>query len=238
MASFNMEVSGLSFHIASVYDYAEKFCSSFLISETGTHHITLTQDDIYRERLLCAETDEIAHLPDFYLETVCLLRKIADHIVSYHRILMHGSAICVNGKGYIFTAPSGTGKSTHTAMLKKLFGDQAVMVNDDKPFLHITDQGVFVCGTPWMGKHNLGNNMCVPLAGIFFLRRSEENVLERIEPSKAVSRLIAQCHRPEDPEKMMLSFDMFDKILNSVALYDLGCNMDISAAQLSASIMK
>lgn len=241
--TFDIKIADMTFHVDTVYEYSKKYCQKYLIDEPGEHRIILTQKDIDDERAQCSEKDtgvddSLQNSPDYYLEGVCLLRALANYITMHNRVLMHGSAICIHGKGYIFTALSGTGKSTHTALLRKLHGENAVMINDDKPFLHITEDQIYVCGTPWMGKHHLGNNICVPLAGIFFLRRSDENVLTRMSPSEGLTLLISQCHRPSDPEKMMNSLALFDEILNRVPLYDFGCNMDISAAELSSSVME
>lgn len=68
-----------------------------------------------------------------YLETLAVYRKIVTRLVFSDILLIHGSAIAVDGKAYLFTAPSGTGKSTHTRMWREYFKDRAVMVNDDKP---------------------------------------------------------------------------------------------------------
>ena len=240
--SFNISVSDMSFHIDCIYDYVMKTCKDYLIEEQGEYHIVLSQDDIDSERAIflkeIEQDEDVCYNPsDAYLESIALLRKLANHICMYNRILMHGSSIAINGKGYIFTALSGTGKSTHTALLRKLHGDNAMMVNDDKPFLYIKDGKVYVCGTPWNGKHNLGNNIIVPLEGIFFLRRSEENVLKRMAADQALTLLIAQCHRPASPLEMMETLMMIDYVLSNVPLYDFGCNMDISAAELSSSVM-
>ena len=239
---FNLKISGLTFEIHSLYKYVAYGCKDYLIQESGEHRIDITQEDIDAERETCRRTDfgideNLVNAPDHYLEYIVLLRKLADYIVHYNRILMHGSSISVNGNGYIFTALSGTGKSTHTGLLRQLHGENAVMINDDKPFLHVTDDGVYVCGTPWMGKHRLGNNMMVPLKGIFFLRRSEDNQLKELSVQNALMPLVSQCHRPSDPEKLMLTFDLIEAILGKVKLYDFGCNMDISAAELSSSVM-
>lgn len=239
----NMKIADMTFQVSALYPYVARYCEPYLIEEPGEHKIEITQKLIDEERQRCIDNGdnvdaELGKASNAFLETVCVLRAIADYISMYDRILMHGSAIAINGKGYIFTALSGTGKSTHTGLLRKLHGENAVMVNDDKPFLYIKDQQIYVCGTPWMGKHRLGNNMMVPLAGIFFLRRSEENVLNTLKPAEALSGLVSQCHRPVDPVRMINTLDMIDKILSTVPLYDFGCNMDISAAELSSSVMK
>lgn len=51
-----------------------------------------------------------------YLERLALMRKIADHLPEHNCFLMHGAVISVQGDGYLFTAPSGTGKSTHVSL--------------------------------------------------------------------------------------------------------------------------
>ena len=243
MAEFDIKLAGMTYHINTVYNTPRQICLKYLIEERGEHEITVSQNDIDLERLkVMGDTPgvdpSLRTAPDPHLENIALLRKISETACLHNRILMHGSSICVDGNGYIFTAVSGTGKSTHTALLRNLLGDRAVMINDDKPFLHISDDQIYVCGSPWMGKHHLGDNITVPLKGIFFLRRSEENVLNKIEPYDALPMLIAQCHRPEEQLRMISTLDMLDKILMRVPLYDFGCNMDPSAAELSSSVMK
>lgn len=241
--TFNAKVAGMTFHINAIHPYTVRSFYQYRIVENGEHCIVMTQDDIDNERLIAKNSINdhdfnVDEATDSYLENIALLRKMADYICDYNRLLMHGSAIAINGKGYIFTAISGTGKSTHTALLRQLHGENAVMINDDKPFLQYDNGEVLISGTPWMGKHHLGCNITVPLAGIFFLSRSENNVLQTISPSHALMKLVSQCHRPSDPNKLINTFDLIDQILSTVPLYTIGCNMDISAAELSSSVMK
>ncbi len=239
----NLKIAEMTFSVSFLHKATEEYVRKFITYEAGEHRIDITQADIEYERQICADenndiSDGMRSASDPMLETTAMLRKVSEYVVDHNRVLMHGSAIAVNGKGYIFTALSGTGKSTHTSLLRKLHGENAVMVNDDKPFLYLKNGKTYVCGTPWMGKHKLGNNMMVPLEGIFFLRRSEENEIKSMRPEEAVSLLLPQCHRPADPMKMMNTLDMVDTILRAVPLYDFGCNMDISAAETSSSVMK
>lgn len=242
MCTFDIKVAGLTFHIESQHAGCIRLCEKYLISDEGEFKIYISQEDIDQERINFKSEDGIDEdlhtAPDGFVETICLLRKLANEITLHNRLLMHGSAIAIDGKGYIFTALSGTGKSTHTALLRQKFGDRAVMVNDDKPFLVFDHDQVYVCGTPWNGKHNLDNNIMVPLKGIFFLRRAEENHISTMDSEHALSLLVAQCFRPTDALKMMSTLEMLDKLLTVVPLYDFGCNMDISAADVSASVMK
>lgn len=240
--TFSLDVADMVFSVTCVYPSTKRYCEGFIVDEPGEHTIIVTQEDIDAEREKCMEEDAgvdpgLRTCSDAHMEIVTLLRKIADYITHYNRALMHGSAICVDDKAYIFTALSGTGKSTHTKLLRELLGNRCIMINDDKPFLFFDGDQVLVCGTPWMGKHRLGNKIMKPLGGIFFLHRSEDNTLTSLEPSKALPLMLSQIHRPIDMECMLYTLDMLDKLLANVPLYDFGCNMDMSAAELSSSVM-
>lgn len=241
--NFNLDVSNMTFSVTCLYPSTMKYCQMFLIDVQGEHTVSVTQKDIDEERQICMNEDSgadpsLRNSSDAHLELVALLRKISNYITQYNRVLMHGSSICVDGKAYIFTALSGTGKSTHTKLLRKLLGDRCMMINDDKPFLLFEQDQIYVCGTPWMGKHRIGENVIKPLGGIFFLHRAENNSLCKMEASDALPLMISQIHRPSDPKCMLDTLQMLDKLLASVPLYDFGCNMDISAAELSSSVMK
>ncbi len=151
-------------------------------------------------------------------------------------MLLHSSAVVVDGKAYLFSAPSGTGKSTHTALWLKKFGDKAFIINDDKPALFVKD-GVFcVSGTPWSGKTSQNVNVTVPIGAIAFLHRSADNVVERISALRALPLLLDQTIRPKSEADKL--FDFADRLLSEVPVYSLGCNMDIQAATVAYNAMK
>jgi len=138
--------------------------------------------------------------------------------------------IAVDGVGYMFTAKSGTGKSTHARLWREQFGDRAVMINDDKPLLKITDAGVIAYGTPWNGKHHLDTNTSVPLKAICILCRGETNRIEPVGKKEAYPLLCQQSNRAADPEGMLRTLKLIESLSGSVALYRLTCNMDPEAA--------
>ena len=200
--------------------------------------IVTTQSDIDFEREKSAREDikegiPIRHFSDAYLETLAVYRKIADHLLSRDTLLFHGSVIAVDGEGYLFTAKSGTGKSTHTRLWREYFGERAVMVNDDKPLLHITDSGVTAYGTPWDGKHRLSTNTAVPLKGICILTRDTTNHIEQAEPHDTYPMIVQQTNRSLTADGMKQTLSLIDRMLNVVPVYRLGCNMDIEAARVA-----
>mgnify|MGYP002526380877 CR=1 FL=1 len=160
-------------------------------------------------------------------------------LLDFDGMMLHSSAIMMDGFAYLFSARSGTGKSTHTQLWQELFGsDKAVIFNDDKPALRIIDGKIYACGTPFSGKSDENLNVIVPLKGICFIERSETNVIEKISPFKAVPLILNQTiFRNEDEELQNKVYDMIDKVISLVPIYKLGCNISTDAAKLSHDVM-
>ena len=229
--------------ITSVYEDIHTLCKDYLFPANPDFSVVTTQEDIEFEREKSAKEDEAKDMPvrqfsDGYLETLAVYRKISEKMPDYDTILFHGSCIAVDGVGYLFTASSGTGKSTHAKLWRELLGDRAVMVNDDKPLIRLTDDGAIVYGTPWDGKHHLSSNISVPLKALCVLMRFEKNIINPITPSQAYATLMQQTYRPADNMAMIKTLSLIDKLSSSVSLWMLGCNMEIEAAKIAYEDMK
>ena len=111
------------------------------------------------------------------------------------------------------------------------------MVNDDKPFLRITPEGVIACGSPWMGKHGLGANIQVPLKAICILERGEENTIAPITPMKALPMLFQQSQRPQSRVNLPRYMTLIDALASQVPIYKMNCNMDPQAARMAYAAM-
>ena len=160
-----------------------------------------------------------------------------DALISYGGFLLHSSAVVYKEKAYLFSAPSGTGKSTHTQLWLKRF-DGAYILNDDKPAIKIQKNGFFAFGTPFSGKTDLNINKCVPLGGICFIERSDKNYIEKIPSDEALFRLLNQTVRPYGQNKMDILLKILDKLINTMPIYKLHCNMDSEAADVAYNGMK
>ena len=223
--------------VTSIYNEVHEYCAEYQTDEPADYSVMTAQADIDYEREKSAREDEIEGIPvrrfsNGYLEELAVYRRIAEKMIEFDTVLFHGSVIAVDGAGYLFTAKSGTGKSTHTRLWREYFGDRAVMVNDDKPLLHIADT-VTAYGTPYNGKHRLGSNISVPLKAICILTRSADNHIERITREQAYTMLLQQVYRPADMLKMAKTLALVDRLADSVNFYRLSCNMDISAAKVA-----
>lgn len=224
--------------VNSIYEEVHEYCSVYQTDLPADYSVTTTQADIDFELEESAHEDEIEGIPirhfsDSYLEELAVYRKTAEKMIDYDTILFHGSVIAVDGVGDLFTAKSDTGKSTHTRLWRDYFGTRAIMVNDDKPLLHIGYSGVLAYGTPYNGKHRLSNNISVPLKAICILTRAADNHIETITKEQAYTMLLQQVYRPADFLKMAETLALVDRLADGVKLYRLGGNMDISAAKIA-----
>lgn len=231
-------IAGLLISLRTVYDGMARIGVDFLADDNGPEpdiRIVITQRDIDEERL--RSPDGGAGFSDRYIETLAVCRRISEIMPSFDRFLMHGSAVAVDGEGYLFTAPSGTGKSTHVRFWREMLGDRAVMVNDDKPFIGVGSGGATVYGSPWQGKHRLGGNIAVPLKAVCVLGRAEENSIEEISAAEAMPTLVRQIYRPDSPAMLAKTLGLIDRLTRTVKFYRLGCNLDPGSARVSYEMM-
>lgn len=228
MITDRYEFAGKTVEVNSLHEAVHRYCAAYRTDAPADFSVTISQEDIEYER---AREETPGHA-DAYLEELAVYRKVSEKTPYYDTILFHGSVIAVDGAAYVFTAKSGTGKSTHTALWRRLFGDRAVMVNDDKPLLHVGDV-VTAYGTPYDGKHKLSNKIAVPIKAVCILERAEENSIVKITRSEAYPMLVQQAYRPVDIAAMQKTLSLIDKMADSVELYRLGCNMDPDAARVA-----
>lgn len=228
MLTNKYEFAGKTVEVNSLNQAVHDYCAAYISDAPVDFSVATTQADIDYER----SRAEHPGYPDSYLEELAVYRKISEKMPYYDTILFHGSVVAVDGAAYLFTAASGTGKSTHVALWRKYFGERAVMVNDDKPLLHIGDV-VTAYGTPYDGKHKLSNRIAVPLKAICILTRASGNSIVPVTKDEAYTMLLQQAYRPNDVFALQKTLALIDKMAGKVELYRLGCNMELEAAKVA-----
>lgn len=239
---FSMKLAEIPFGVTCLYGSTKTFCGDYLTEEAPAFSVVLTQEDIDREREIARQQDIrdgilAQHYTDAYLETIALYRKIAEPLLQYHCIIFHGAVVAVDGEGYLFTARSGTGKTTHIKLWTENILNSYIL-NGDKPLLKIENGYIMVCGTPWRGKENYGVNQNLPLKALCILERSKENRISPITPREALPILFQQAHHTEDVGGMEQTIGLLGALSCSVGLYRLGCNMEVEAALVSYHAMR
>jgi hypothetical protein len=240
MREFCIEIAGKTVGLQTKYANTWEQCEKYLADKNPEIIVSVDPEDIARMRESAVREDalegkEPQSYSDAYLESLAVYRKICEKMVDYDTVLMHGSVVAVDNQAYLFTAKSGTGKSTHTRYWREVFGERAVMVNDDKPLLKLTEDGVLACGTPWDGKHRLSTNVCLPLRAICILERGETNEITEISAQEALPMVFQQTHRPKNLAKYM---EIIDKLTQRVKFYRLHCNMSPDAAKIAYEAME
>lgn len=232
---FNMKIAELNVKMICQYPYAKRLCADFLVDDAESDlSVSVGEAEIAAERGQYGDEP----FSDGYCEGICLYREIAEKLPEFDGFVFHGAAVTVNGKGYIFTAPSGTGKTTHISLLLKNYPDEVKIVNGDKPIIRKIGGEWRICSTPWAGKEGWKTNTTAPLFGIVLVKRAEENKIEKISPEQYFDDLIRQVYIPHGAEAQILTFDLVDAMANGVDFYRLECNMDNSAAICSFGALK
>ena len=232
-----MEVAGLATYVQPMFFSTREYCRLYLTERNPEFFVEVSQEDLVRQQAaLDQEADQEGlrrrKFTDYFLERTVIQEKIAEKLLERRTLLLHGSTVAVDGQAYLFTAPCGTGKSTHTRLWRERFGDRAVMVNDDKVFLKLSQDGVWAFGSPWTGKHGIGTNISVPLKGICFLQRGTENRIQKALPEKWQPELIHQCFMPEQRY-----FPLVSQLAQMIPLWEMSCTKDPQAATIAYEAM-
>lgn len=224
---FRYKIAEIVFDADIRYRYTYKVMKDYLVDdEPARFSIVISDEDLENEKNLSPH-----ELNGACYESTAVYRKFIYEVMNnYDAFFFHCSSIAVDNKAIMFTAKSGTGKSTHRNLWLKNFGDKVTVINDDKPIIRKIDGVFYVFGTPWQGKENLGSNIKVPAKALCFLSRSEKNSIGAIKTSDVIAKALNQTVRPKDPQLMGKLLDLLDGFITQVDCYDLRVNMDDEAA--------
>ena len=220
----NYKFADTVFNITLLDDRIYSFFNGYETNEEAELDITITQE-------MVDEAEVFGSIP--MRQILLVLKYVSIYLLeNKNGILFHSSAIDVGGKGVLFTALSGTGKSTHARHWVEAFGSEISYVNDDKPFARLDGDKFYVYGSPWNGKHNLSNNKKVEIAAICFLKRGEIDRVEPITPDEAIKLFFVQTIVPEDVTLKLKLFAILDKLMKSVKLCTIYCTDSINSAKI------
>lgn len=206
-------IADLNVEVNPKFKICRKRLESYAVksNESGKTDIEISvSDDEIREHLRLSD-----NLSEQGAEDVLILSKFCNAVL--------------DGEGYVFSAVSGTGKSTHTALWRRHFGNRVTMINDDKPVIRKCDGKFYAYGTPWMGKADIGTNTKAPVKAVYILQRAEENTAVRVLPSQVMKQLLEATVIDVERSRMEKLLELLDEFFKETPLFLLGCNMDESA---------
>lgn len=224
-----IELAGICIGIRPLSEDFGKFCAGYMSEGEPEFVIEVTAGDIEEENERAITYMGRGDISEFELEKLFVYREIAERMPDYNTFLMHAAAIAVDGIAYLFAGPSGAGKTTHIKLWKKEFGDRMRVINDDKPLLRITDEGILACGSPWCGKERWNNNISAPLKAVIFVHQAKDNSIRQMSDAEAWEQMMNQVYRSRDAANMQGTLKFIDTLISRTSVYDLNCNRDRSA---------
>lgn len=194
--------------------------------------------DISIQSEWCTLKEKYPYLSDSDGEYLATGKSFYKQLLDYDGLMVHSSAVVMDGKAYLFTADSGTGKSTHTNLWIRQFGNRSFILNDDKPALRLIDGVWYAYGTPWSGKNDISANLGAPIAGIACIERGIENQISLLSGKEAVLRMFKQVNRKTNDNAFRIKLlDLLDKLMTQVPIWKLKCNMEPEAAIVAYEAM-
>lgn len=226
------KIADLNVLIEYKYNYTYKFLENYLSNDTASYDLYIkVSDDELDAELKKSGAERVE-----FVENTCILRALSYNLLkSFNGFLFHASAISYENKAYLFTAKSGVGKSTHTALLKEYLQDKIAYINDDKPFIrYFEDENVFyVYGSPWCGKHWLSSNVKVPLNSIIKIERGLNSEVCSMDEISSLQTLFEQTDTSNYDDFASSVLELFNKLLAKTKFYNLKCVKDIESAKYS-----
>lgn len=226
------EIAGLKILMTTYYDRVKDLAKEYLAKsewDEPDHELNLGLE--FYDSL---KKDDLENIPDETVEYVTTGALFNRFLIAHNGIMLHSSAVVVDGYAYLFSADSGTGKSTHTNLWLDKFGDDAFIINDDKPAIRKINGEWYVFGTPWCGKNNTNKNAKAKLGAIVFLERSEENWIEKENIQDAIKKFFKQTTRRLNYEENMDKvLSTMESMLSEVPIFKMGCDISENAAKMA-----
>lgn len=227
-------IADITADIGYKYGTMKRHAEAYRVNENIRPDMTIYLSDAFVEQ----KQKENPHLSLDECEYIFTGNVFYTGLIHFGGFMLHSSAVLTDGRAYLFSAPSGTGKSTHTALWQKVYGtDRVKILNDDKPAVRLLPDGIYACGTPWSGNSDLNINIKAPIGGICFLERGEKNKIRRVNGGSVISRMLNETVRPYDADDMDLLLGYIDRVLNEVPMYIMSCNMSEEAAETAYTEM-
>lgn len=209
----------------------------YLTDETGGKIIEASEEDNARLLQKYCETEIVTGMQPRRknkgkTEVLAVHELLGRELLSRGVLLVHGSAVIADGAACLFTAPSGTGKSTHTKLWTELLGNRAFIINDDKPLIRVGSNGATVYPSPWGmtdGKPPLER---APLRAIIALSRGENRICQ-VSSSEMFPKLLKASIRGQTPAETLASVRLQNQLLTQVGLYQMTCKPEPAAAKMA-----
>ena len=199
-----------------------------------------------RPRQFCYEEDDgkgrLTVIPEFshYATDIRnIWNKIDLSRILLHRsgLILHASYIIWNGRAILFTAPSGTGKSTQAELWAE--AKNAEIINGDRAVLREKDGGMWSYSLPFAGSSGICLNKSAPVRAVVVLAQAAENSVCELAPAEAIKRLYSQCALNRwNREEVEAVLGALTKMVRKIRVVKLDCLPDQSAVEILSDYLE
>lgn len=221
-------IAGLKVEMNPINSVLKSRSEKYRCDFEGEPDIKLTLPENCFDRM----RQKVPSLTDELAEYMATSMMFYGKLLKHNGFLLHSSCIRYADKAYLFTADSGTGKSTHTNLWKEYI-DGVEFVNDDKPAIRLIDGVYYACGTPWSGKTPLNSDVLLPVGGVALLKRGKENVIEPAKPQKVVPFLLKQTQIPDELATTDIFAQLLDGFVRNTPIFEFACDISEEAVKTS-----
>lgn len=226
-------MAGVSVSIDLLYEDYLRLYRPYFTELPPALSLRLSNEEVLSAQRLYTECPQLP-----YVEHMELCTRLSNLLLPMDRVVFHGMAFAWQGKAWLLTAPSGTGKSTQYFLWKLLYRDEVAIICGDKPILERRTDGFILHSSPWNGKENMGTVLSLPLGGIVYLEQAAENSIERVSTGMALPIYSQLIYSPMDAETILAACGFADALLRSVPLWRLRNRGDRASAKLCHDTLK
>ena len=223
-------IADLVTELSPVYDETKRLAKPFIYEGERQTDILLSVSEKTLDSMMSRAAEGVTVGK---MENLALSSEFCRKAIPFGTMLIHSSALICDGGAYLFSADSGVGKSTHTRLWLREFGERVHIMNDDKPVVRLLEDGALVCGTPFDGGSGIALNETYPLKAVVFVERGEENSVRVPASKEIIQKLYFQTAHFVSAETAVEMLNNFEKLLGLTRFFVLTCNMDSSAAHVA-----
>jgi hypothetical protein len=151
-------------------------------------------------------------------------------LINHHGLIIHAAGGSVFGKGMVFSAPSGTGKSTLSNLL--LQSPENLLFSEERLIVRSVENRWKVWGTPWHGEGHIARNEFAPLSALVFLRQSAKTEITRLSPADGLHRLLQTVSIPWYSKQWTeKGLALCERLIGDIPMFELTFRPDRSAVQ-------
>ena len=160
------------------------------------------------------------------------MMHIEEYMLGNHALVLHSASIICQDQAILFTAPSGTGKSTHADLWHKIYPNIRD-INGDRTTLQYDGQNWLACGFPIFGSSYICEQLACPIRAIIILEQCPHNYIEQLSSIQKISLLYSQITVPSFSEICVdTAMQYIEELISQIEVIRYHCNMEEEASTL------